>query len=78
MPWSASCPSDARSGAGSNPTLSANSDPFMFNNLARPSGFSWAIAGNAAESCLDLRLSDARKQARFGHMDSFHGHGWVR
>ena len=31
------------------------------------SGFSWAIAGNAAETYLDLRLSDERKQAYFGH-----------
>lgn len=32
------------------------------------------MAGNDAESHLDLRLPDERKQACFGHMGSFHGH----
>jgi hypothetical protein len=59
--------------SGTNPILSAIHLSCPFNNLARPSGFSWAIAGNAAASCLDLRPSVGRKQARFGHMGSFYG-----
>jgi hypothetical protein len=45
---------------GSNPTLSANSLSFVFHNLPGRSGFPRAIAGNAAEDRLDLRLSDER------------------
>ncbi len=36
-------------GRSPNPTLSAKSRSFLFNNLARRSGFSWAMAGNDAE-----------------------------
>jgi hypothetical protein len=57
-----------------NPTLSANSRSFVFNNLAGRSGFSRAIAGNDAKKQLDLRLADRRKQARSGHVGFFHGH----
>ena len=48
--------------------------PFVFNNLARRSGFYWAMAGNAAENRSRSSLNSPRKPAQFGHAGSLDGH----